>query len=176
MALLDILTAPNAVLSKEAREVREDEFGEALARHLSNMAETMYAAPGVGLAAPQVDDSRRIVVVDSGMEEGEEGSGLLKLVNPRITARSPEMITWKETCLSVPEFEVKVERNRHITLSWTTPLGEPKEADFHEFEAVIVQHELDHLIGMVLLDRVSRFRRGRYIAKVKKRRKIEAPA
>jgi peptide deformylase len=170
MAQLEILTAPHPVLSQPARDVREDEFGATLDRLLSDMAETMYAAPGVGLAAPQVGDGRRIVVIDSGLDDGE-GSGLLKLVNPRITARSTETITWNETCLSVPDLEVSVDRARHITLQWLEADGSRREQDFHEFEAVIVQHELDHLVGTVLLDRVSQFRRSRYIAKHRRNRK-----
>jgi peptide deformylase len=134
------------------------------------MAETMYAAPGVGLAGPQVGDERRLVVIDSGMDD-EEGTGLLKLVNPVITARSKETIPWQETCLSVPELSVKVDRAKHLTLTWQDPSGEAHEQDFHDFEAVIVQHELDHLLGTVLLDRVSRFRRSRYMTKVRKERR-----
>lgn len=172
MALLDIVTAPNPVLERDAREVRPDEFGPALEQHLSDMAETMYAAPGVGLAAPQVDDSRRIVVIDSGLDAEEGGSGLLKMVNPRIVARSADTITWKETCLSVPDLEVKVQRALHVTVEWQDAHGAEQSADFHEFEAVIVQHELDHLVGTVLLDRVSRFKRSRYMKKMKKERAL----
>jgi peptide deformylase len=168
MAVLPIITAPHPILAGKARDVRDDEFGPELDTFVSDMAETMYAAPGVGLAAPQVADPRRIVVIDSGKEPDEGGSGLLRMVNPKITARSKETIPWNETCLSVPELEVTVQRSKHITVTWRTPLGEPMEQDFHDFEAVICQHELDHLIGTVLLDRVSRFRRGRYLKKVKK--------
>jgi peptide deformylase len=170
MAQLRILTMPHPILAKTAREVRDDEFGPELEQLLSDMAETMYAAPGVGLAAPQIGDSRRIVVIDSGVDE-EHGAGLLKLVNPVITARSKETIPWRETCLSVPEMEVKVDRAKHLTLSWRSADGATHERDFSDFEAVIVQHELDHLVGTVLLDKVSRFRRSRYIAKVRKARK-----
>ncbi len=166
MALLPILTAPHPVLARKAREVTPDELGTELLNHCMNMVETMVEAPGVGLAAPQVGDGRRIVVIDSGLEEG--GSGLMLMVNPTITARSRETIPWRETCLSVPDLEVEVQRARHITVSWLTPLGEPMVQDLHDFEAVIVQHELDHLIGTVLLDRVSHFRRTRYLQRTKK--------
>lgn len=165
MATLPILTAPHPVLAKKARDVREDELGPDMDRLLSDMAETMYAAPGVGLAAPQIGDARRVIVVDSGKEEG---AGLLKMVNPTITAKSAERITWNETCLSVPDLEVDVDRHRHIRVSWWAPDGTRHEQDFHDFEAVIVQHELDHLLGTVLLDRVSHFRRSRYLKRVAK--------
>lgn len=167
MAVLDIITVPHPILAQRARAVRDDEFGEALAKHLSDMAETMYAAPGVGLAAPQVSDPRRIVVMDSG--EGEvRGANLLKMVNPEIVARSEDTILWQETCLSVPDLEVTVERNRRVQVAWREADGAERTRWFVEYEAVIVQHELDHLLGTVLLDRVSSFRKSRYLKKAKR--------
>ncbi len=168
MAILPILEAPHPVLAAKARTVREEEFNDKLEAFLADMAETMYAAPGVGLAAPQVGDGRRIIVVDSGVADAEDGSGLLKMVNPKILARSEATIEWDETCLSVPELTVTVDRHRHITVEWFSHTGERFEQEFHDFEAVIIQHEMDHLIGTVLLDRVSRFRRSRYLKKVSK--------
>jgi peptide deformylase len=168
VAVLEIITVPQPLLAQEARQVREDEFGEALEQLCSDMAETMYAAPGVGLAAPQVSDSRRIVVLDAGEDE-ERGKRLRKLVNPSIVERSRETIEWEETCLSVPGIEVMVERHRQVRVQWRQPDGTPAEDWFEDYEAVIVQHELDHLVGTVLLDRVSRFKRGRYLKRVKRR-------
>ena len=170
MALLDIITVPHPILAAEAREVREDEFGDALATLVSNMAETMYAAPGVGLAAPQVSDGRRIIVIDPG-EGDERGTRLYKMVNPRITDWSKDTIQWRETCLSVPEFEVEIERNFRVLVEWREADGTARSQWFEEFESVIVQHELDHLVGTVLLDRVSSFRKRRYLKKVKKMEK-----
>ncbi|MGC6515381.1 MAG: peptide deformylase, partial [Myxococcota bacterium] len=97
-----------------------------------------------------------------------DGAGLLKLVNPRIVERSVENISWAETCLSVPEFEVSVTRTERLRLQWQTPYGEAQERWFEGYEAVIVQHELDHLEGTTLLDKVSNFRRGRYLRKRRK--------
>ena len=156
MAVLPIVEAPAAVLAAPAREVLASEFGAELEAFVADMAETMYAAPGVGLAAPQVNDGRRIVVVDSGNHDGIR-SGLLRMVNPQIVQRSKETIGWMETCLSVPELEVKVQRNLHITVKWLEPDGTEKEHAFEHYESVIIQHELDHLEGTVLLDRVSGF-------------------
>ena len=170
LAILDILVAPHPVLAKKARLVRDDEFGEALARHTSDMAETMYAAPGVGLAAPQVGDPRRIVVIDP-TEGDDRGRELVAMVNPEIVERSEDTIPWWETCLSVPDMEVKVQRARKITVRWRDPLGEAHEEVFEDFPSVVVQHELDHLVGTVLLDRVSRFRKARYLKMRKKKRK-----
>ncbi len=171
MAILEIIEAPHPMLEKKAREVRSDEFGGALKVHVSDMAETMYAAPGVGLAAPQIGDSRRIVVLDPG-EKANRGKRFFGMVNPRITERSNETILWWETCLSVPELEVEVKRNKRITVVWQDALdGSEQTAGFEEYEAVIVQHELDHLEGTVLLDRVSGFKRRRYIQRVARARK-----
>lgn len=168
MAILDIVTAPDPILENEARDVRDDEFGDELDQLMSDMAETMYAAPGVGLAAPQVGDGRRIVVVDPG-EGGERGKNLHKMVNPEIVEWSRETIEWQETCLSVPDLEVTVERHERVRVQWRDAQGNPHEGWFEGYEAVIVQHELDHLVGTVLLDRVSRFRRSRYLKKAKRR-------
>ncbi len=167
MAVLEIITVPHPILAMKARDVREEEFGSELEQHLSNMAETMYAAPGVGLAAPQVSDSRRIVVIDSGEQE-ERGQRLLKMVNPEIIAYSEEKIPFFETCLSVPDLEVEVLRSQNVKVHWRDAVGVHHEEDFEDYEAVIVQHELDHLIGTVLLDRVSAFKRSRYLKKQKK--------
>mgnify|MGYP001814298309 CR=1 FL=1 len=168
MAVLPIVIAPLPVLSARAREIQPHEFGPELATLASDMAETMYAAPGVGLAAPQVNDGRRLIVIDSSSGD-ERGTRLFRMANPSITARGDETIEWQETCLSVPEIEVWVTRAKHITVNWQDPAtGEAMTEDFEEYEAVIVQHELDHLEGTVLLDRVSSFKRGRWVRKMKK--------
>jgi len=175
MAILDIITAPHPVLEQPARVVRPDEFGPDLEHLVSDMAETMYAAPGVGLAAPQVSDARRILVLDPG-ERHERGQRFFALVNPRIVERSDDTIPWLETCLSVPEFEIEVQRNRMVKVEWQNPGdGEPRSGWFEDYESVIVQHEIDHLQGTILLDRASRFKRSRYLKKVSKAKK-QVPA
>lgn len=174
MAILPIIEAPNPILSTKAREVRADEFGDDLAQLLEDMAETMYAAPGVGLAAPQVADGRRILVIDPGFE-GEEGEAqkgvfLQKMVNPVIVERSDERITWEESCLSVPEYAVDVKRSRRIRVTWQDATGAEHTQEFVGFPAVVVQHEMDHLEGKTLLDHSSRLKRGRYLKRVRKLR------
>lgn len=173
MAILPIIEAPHPILAKKARPVRPDEINDALRQRLADMAETMYAAPGVGLAAPQVSDSRRILVADPGNQEddnGEKHPDLLLMINPEIIGRSRETITYEESCLSVPEFDLQVKRFRQIRMRWLGPDGEPQERDFEGFAAIVLQHELDHLEGVTLLDRSSRFRRSRYISAQQKRR------
>ena len=171
VAILPIIEAPDPMLSQKARLVAADEFGPELVQRLSDMAETMYAAPGVGLAAPQVGDSRRMLVANlAGDEDAESTDRLVHMVNPMIQERSKETITWEESCLSVPEYEIDVVRSFRIRVTWMSPDGTPQDDWFEAFPAVVLQHEMDHLDGVTLLERSSRLKRSRYIAKQKKRR------
>jgi peptide deformylase len=178
MAILPILEAPHPVLSKKARRVEPGEFGPGLAQLLEDMAETMYAAPGVGLAAPQVGDGRRILVADPGFqdEDGETRKGIhiLKMVNPEIVERSTDFIDWEESCLSVPEYSLDVRRSRRIRVTWQDEAGAPQEQVFEDFAAVVMQHEMDHLEGVTLLERSSRLRRSRYLSRARKARGPDA--
>ena len=172
MALLDILTAPHPILSAKARAVTEAEFTPALKKLLDDMAETMYAAPGVGLAAPQIGDSRRIVVADPGFE-GEDGArkkgvDLVFMVNPQIVERGSERIKWEESCLSVPDLSQNVDRNKRIVVRFQDATGAPVERTYEGFPAVVIQHELDHLEGVTLLKYSSLLKRSRYLQKQKK--------
>ncbi len=158
------------MLSARARPVEAAEFGPQLAKLTSDMAETMYAAPGVGLAGPQVGDGRRIIVLDPS-ERKERGRRLFQMANPEIAAREVGTISWNETCLSVPEIAVDIVRTRKVLVRWQHPEdGSAREGWFEDYEAVIVQHELDHLEGTVLLDRVSFFKRSRYLRRIRARR------
>jgi peptide deformylase len=173
VAILTILEAPHPVLSGRARPVTEDEFGPTLQAFLSDMSQTMYAAPGVGLAAPQVGDSRRILVANlGGDEDAESRDRLVQMVNPEILERSDESITWEESCLSVPEYDLDVVRSRRIKVRWQDGAGTQQEDWFEVFPAVVLQHEIDHLDGVTLLDHSSRLKRGRYLSRQKKRRAL----
>lgn len=180
--ILPILTEPNPLLHQKARPVRDDEFGAGLEQRLRDMAETMYAAPGVGLAGPQVADLRRLVVVDLTEDRDDEGvrkkgERLILMVNPRIVQRSKEQFRWEEGCLSVPEFWEYFERPRHVTIAYRDPYGGEHSLEVSDYPGIIVQHELDHLEGITLLDRVSRLKKTRYLKKVKKiRREAEEHA
>ncbi len=175
MAVLPILTAPNPLLSQKARAVRTDEFGPELHQRLTDMAETMYAAPGVGLAGPQVADLRRILTADLAPDDedgnrGEKGTHLFLIVNPTIIASSDELIRWEEGCLSLPElWEYFENRHKRIRLRWQDPhTGEFLEEEFEDYPSVIVQHEMDHLDGVTMLDRISRLKKKRYMKKMPK--------
>jgi len=172
MAILPIIEAPHPLLSKAARVVADHEFTDDLRRLLTDMAETMYAAPGVGLAGPQVSDSRRILVADPGNQEDEHGikrPNLFAMINPEIVDRSPAQTVYEESCLSVPGFYIDIKRPQRIQVRWRDGHGEIEEAWFDGFSATVIQHEMDHLDGITLLDRASRFRRSRYVTRQKKR-------
>ena len=172
MAILAILEAPHPILSRKAREVGAGEFNASLHQLLADMAESMYAAPGVGLAAPQVGDSRRILVADPGNQEDENGEkyqDLLMMVNPELIERSRETIIYEESCLSVPEYYIDIKRAKRIAVRWQDADGARREREFEDFAAIVIQHELDHLSGITLLEHSSRFKRSRYLLRRKKR-------
>ena len=169
MAILAILEAPHPVLAARARDVADSEFGPELARFVEDMAQTMYAAPGVGLAAPQVGDSRRILVANlKGDIDADSRDELVVMINPVIKERSKETIRWEESCLSVPEYELDVDRSMRIQVEWRDVAGDAQTGWFEEFPSVVLQHEMDHLDGVTLLDRSSRLKRGRYMKRRKK--------
>ena len=129
----------------------------------------MYAAPGVGLAAPQVGDLRRILVANlKGDIDADSRDEFIAMINPVIVERSEKMIEWNESCLSVPEFELDVDRHFRIHVKWKDIAGDDQEGVFEEFPSVVIQHEMDHLNGGTLLDRSSRLKRSRYISRRKK--------
>lgn len=171
MALLPILEAPHPILSQKARPVTDSEFGPELVQLLANMAETMYDAPGVGLAAPQIGDSRRIIVADPSNNDDDDTPTLFKMVNPKIIQKSASLISYEESCLSVPEFYLNVKRFEELTVEWRDGMGNIHREIFSGFPAIVLQHEMDHLDGVTLLDKSSKFKRSRYISKVKKQRK-----
>jgi peptide deformylase len=165
MAKLTILEYPDARLRTRAQPVTK--FDAALARLIEDMFETMYAAPGIGLAAPQVGVSQRIIVLDVRGAEGEPGKGLLQLVNPEIVEREGEIV-WEEGCLSVPDLTTPVKRSRRVLVRAWTPEEREVEIEAEELLAVALQHEIDHLEGTLLVDRLSRLKRDLYRARQRK--------
>jgi len=161
MPILDILRYPDPRLYKKAEPVTEvDESVRAL---VSDMAETMYAAPGMGLAATQVDVHKRIVVIDAS----ERRDRLLVLINPEIIAREGGQYR-EEGCLSVPGIYEPVERAERVTLSALGLDGQPFTLVAEGMLAVCIQHELDHLEGKVFVDYLSRLKQQRIKAKLQK--------
>ena len=167
MALLTILTFPDTRLHKVAAPVTE--FDGALRKLVSDMAATMYAAPGVGLAATQVNVHKRVITLDTS----ETHDDLLVLVNPRIVRENGRHVH-EEGCLSVPGVYEEVERAEHIEFEYQDLTGAMQRRSATGLLAVCVQHEMDHLKGKVFVEYLSRLKQARIRAKMEKEAKKKA--
>jgi peptide deformylase len=163
MALLEILRYPDPRLHKVAKPVAE--VTDRVRTLVADMLETMYAAEGVGLAATQVDVHERVIVMDTS--EGRDRP--LVLINPELVARSDEMITGEEGCLSVPATYDKVQRHARVTVHALDRDGQPFELEAEGLTAVCVQHEMDHLVGRVFVEYLSALKRDRIRTRMLKR-------
>ena len=165
MALREILKYPDPALRDPAQPVRD--IDARVAAVMQDLAETMYAAPGVGLAATQVGIPERIIVLDVHGPDEAPGRRLMKLINPEIAEREGELV-WEEGCLSVPDLTAPVKRARRVLVrAWTT--GEKEiQVEADELLAVALQHEIDHLDGTLFLDHLSRLKRDFYRARQRK--------
>lgn len=162
MALLEILEFPDPRLRTVAKPVMQ--VDDELRSLIDNMFETMYAAPGIGLAATQVNVHQRLLVLDVS----EHGDQPMVFINPEITPLSEEMRPYDEGCLSVPGFYETVERPERIRVKALDRNGEPFEMEADGLLAVCLQHELDHLNGKLFVDYVSRLKRERIRKKLEK--------
>jgi peptide deformylase len=170
MAIRPILVIPDPRLRAVADPIEAvDDDVRALAR---DMLDTMYDAPGIGLAAPQIGVMKRIVVMDLA-KEGEEPAPMV-MINPEILKVSEETQVTEEGCLSIPELYYEVERPAEVTVRYTDLDGKTVEVDAKERLAVCVQHELDHLDGVLYIDYLSRLKRDRVIKKFDKAAKRAA--
>lgn len=160
---LDILAYPHPVLAKKAEPVAE--ITEDLKKLADDMAETMYADDGIGLAAPQVGESIRFIVVD--VSGPDKRTDLMCLVNPVIESAEGEVET-EEGCLSVPNLRTMVKRAEKVVVRARNLDNEEVVIDADELLAVCLQHEIDHLEGTLIIDRISRLKRSLYEKKVKK--------
>ncbi|MBV6476412.1 MAG: peptide deformylase [Rhodocyclaceae bacterium] len=167
MALLPILRYPDPRLHKKAVPVLR--IDETVRKLIADMAETMYEAPGIGLAATQVDEHKRVVVIDVS----EDKSKLLALVNPEILERSGEQVC-EEGCLSVPGIYDKVTRSERVRVRALDAQGEPFELEAEGLLAVCIQHEIDHLDGKVFVEHLSQLKQSRIKAKLAKQARITA--
>ena len=163
--LLDIVTYPDPRLKERCVPVAE--ITDEIRQLAANMTETMYAAPGVGLAAPQVGRSLRMLVMDPGVQEGERSPRVL--INPELEPLGEVITSEQEGCLSVPlNYRADVPRYSKVRLKATALDGTPIDEELEGFPAVVLQHEVDHLDGTLFIDRVSHLRRTLYDSKVKK--------
>jgi len=165
MALLNILEYPDPRLKKVASRVTA--FTPEIERLVADMAETMYAAPGVGLAATQVDVHKRIIVMDISDTKDQ----LRVFVNPELVAADGEA-ECEEGCLSVPGYYDKVVRAATVTVRAQDARGEPFEIAADGLLAVCIQHEMDHLDGKVFVERLSALKRARLLARLRKKQKL----
>jgi peptide deformylase len=163
MALREILTFPSPELKDVAEAVKNiDGDIDALAR---DMTETMYAAPGVGLAAIQIGVPQRVIVLD--VDQESPGKSLLKLINPVIAERAGSVV-WEEGCLSVVDYTAEVRRSAQVLLKAWTPDEKEIEIEADGLLAVALQHEIDHLDGKLFIDRISALKRDLYRRRIKK--------
>ena len=162
MAILTIVTFPDPILSCKAEKVG-DVTGD-VKKLMEDMLETMYSAPGVGLAAPQVGVDKRIIVVDAG---GEEKPQPIMLADPEIVSCEGKLV-YEEGCLSLPEFREKITRNEKVRVCGINERGKEAVYDAEGLLAVVFQHEIDHLDGVLLINRVSGLKRDIYKRKVRK--------
>lgn len=169
MAIRTILTFPDPVLRKTAKKVVT--FDNELKQLAQDMAETMYDAPGVGLAANQIGVLLQIVVIDISEPEGEKK--FLAVVNPEISA-GEGCVSGEEGCLSVIEYTSTVDRYQKIKVNAQDLDGNPLEFEAEDFFARVIQHEVDHLHGKLFIDRISPLKRNLYKKKLKKLLKTTA--
>ena len=166
MAVLEVLKVPNPFLKKKARPV--DKIDDEILKILDDMAETMYYSNGIGLAATQVGIDKRLVVIDFSTEKKK--MELLKLINPEILSVDGELIM-EEGCLSVPEIRDEVKRPRWVRFRYLDTEGNIREVEDEGLLARVIQHEIDHLDGIVFLDRLSPLKKALYYRKLKKEAK-----
>jgi len=195
MAIRRILTIDNAADLAVLKQISTpvSAVDDALRALMDDMLETMYAAPGIGLAAVQVGEPVRVIVMDLGdrpvegdvqdaeIQDGDESEAAelarrnpRYLVNPEITWASDALFSYEEGCLSVPEYFDAVERPARVRLTYLNYAGERVEEEAEGLFAVCVQHEMDHLEGRLFIDHLSRLKRDRAIAKVKKNARMAA--
>lgn len=164
MSKLPIITIPDPVLRKISDPVETVDAD--VRRLMDDMLETMYAAPGIGLAAIQVGVPKRIVVIDTA-DEGEEKKPLV-MANPELVALGPTTRLYEEGCLSIPDVRVEIERPETVTVRYIDRQGKQQELAADGLLATAIQHELDHLDGQLIIDFLSRLKRDMIIRKFKK--------
>jgi peptide deformylase len=164
MTIRKIYEYPAPVLRHETNSINS--FDESLHKLVEDMAETMYAAPGIGLAAPQIGESLKLIVVDTSKDK-EGPKEYMAMVNPEIVEHEGSQLD-EEGCLSVPDLTSKVKRFRKITVTYQDLAGNRQELETENRFAVVLQHEIDHINGILFLDHLSPLKRALYKKKVKK--------
>lgn len=169
MAKREIIILPDPVLRTVSKPIKT--VDAATRKLLDDMLETMYAAPGIGLAAVQIGIPQRLVVIDISKEDEEKRP--LFLVNPEITWSSEEESDYEEGCLSIPEYFDMVTRPKEVKLRYLDRQGEPHEMQCSGVLATCVQHEIDHLNGVLFIDYLTKLKRDRVVKKFVKAQKLQ---
>mgnify|MGYP001820537262 CR=1 FL=1 len=172
MAVLPIITAPDPRLKIQCEPV--ESVDAAIAKMMDDMLETMYLAPGIGLAAPQVGIAKRILVVDLSPKDGPREP--IRMANPEILWHSDDLATYEEGCLSLPEQYADVERPAQIKVRYLDQDNTAQELDADGLLATCIQHEMDHLDGVIFVDHISSLKRRMILRKLTKLKKQEALA
>jgi peptide deformylase len=175
MALLPIVTLPDQRLRDPSAAVGD--VDSSIRTLMDDMLATMYDAPGIGLAAIQVGIAKRVVVMDVGKKRGEEEEEVkdpVFLVNPEIIRASEETSVYEEGCLSIPDFYAEVERPARVLVRYLDRMGVRRELEADGLLATCIQHEIDHLNGVLFIDHISRLKRERVIKRFIKERRREA--
>lgn len=163
MTIRKIYKYPEPVLRKKTEKI--EVFDEKLQQLIEDMGETMYDAPGIGLAAPQIGESLKLIVVDIGRDKDKQE--YMAMINPEIVESEGEQID-EEGCLSVIDLMANVHRKKKITVDFLDEKGNPQSLDAEDRFAVVLQHEIDHLNGILFIDHLSSLKRNLYKKKLKK--------
>ena len=163
MAIRKIIEFPEPILRLKAKDVTD--FDNELIELIEDMVETMYDAPGIGLAAPQIAVSKQVIVVDTSKQDEENTH--MAMINPKITTHENSQVD-EEGCLSVPDLTSQVQRYKKVTVTYQTEDGTRMEMIAEDRFAVVLQHEIDHLNGILFIDHLSPLKRNLYKKKRKK--------
>ena len=170
MKIRPIITLPDPILRQTARPIERVDAD--LRRLIDDMLATMYDAPGIGLAAPQIGISRRLIVMDPAKDDQPKAPILM--VNPEILTRSDELRVHEEGCLSIPDFTAEVERPAVARVAYIDLEGKQQQAELEGIWSTLVQHEIDHLNGVLFIDYLSRLKRDMVVKKFRKQKRAEA--
>jgi peptide deformylase len=166
MAIRPILTLPDPLLRRQSTPV--EQIDERIRTLVADMFETMYDAPGIGLAAIQIGVPKRVVVLDVSSKKDDEDPAPLVLINPRITWSSDDVRAYQEGCLSIPEYYEDVERPDRVRVAFLDHDGAERQIEADGLLATAIQHEIDHLDGVLFIDHLSRLKRERVVKKFAK--------
>jgi peptide deformylase len=167
MALRQILTEPNSILRKKSLHV--EKVDDELRKLIDDMLETMYAAPGIGLAAIQVGVPKRVIVMD--ISSKDEPKNPMHFINPQIIKKSGNLSTYEEGCLSVPGQFAEIDRPDKCQIKYLDYNGDTKEVEAEGMLATCIQHEMDHLEGILFIDYLSKLKKSMIIKKLSKQKK-----